>query len=169
MFKILKNSWALFIGLGFIMVAHGLQGNLLGVRSVYENFSLVSTGIIMSGFYIGYFIGAKNILALVHRVGHIRVFAAMASSASLVILVHSIYIHPFTWFIARILSGVCMVGIYTIVESWLNDRSTNQTRGKVLSIYMMISYFGMGLGMLLINFQKPENYEPFILISILMS
>ena len=169
MFKILKNSWALFIGLGFIMTAHGLQGNLLGVRSVYENFSLVSTGLIMSGFYIGYFIGAKNILTLVHRVGHIRVFAAMASSASLVILVHSIYVHPFTWFIARIFSGICMVGIYTIVESWLNDRSTNQTRGKVLSIYMMISYFGMGLGMLLINFQKPENYEPFILISILMS
>ena len=59
MFKVLKNSWALFIGLAFIMIAHGLQGNLLGVRAVYEKFSLISTGIMMSGFYIGYFIGAK--------------------------------------------------------------------------------------------------------------
>jgi len=169
MFKVLKNSWALFIGLLLIMTAHGLQGNLLGVRAVYEKFSLISTGIMMSGFYMGYFIGAKNILSLIHRVGHIRVFAAMASSASLVILIHSIYVHPFTWFVARILSGVCMVGIYTIVESWFNERSTNQTRGKVLSIYMMISYFGMGSGMLLLNFQQPESFEPFILISILMS
>jgi MFS family permease len=169
MFKVLKNSWALFIGLAFIMIAHGLQGNLLGVRAVYEKFSLISTGIIMSGFYIGYFIGAKNILSLIHRVGHIRVFAAMASSASLVILIHSMYVHPFTWFVARILSGICMVGIYTIVESWLNDRSTNQTRGKVLSIYMIISYVGMGSGMLLLNFQQPESFEPFILISVLMS
>ena len=169
MFKVLRNSWALFIGLAFIMIAHGLQGNLLGVRAVYEKFSLISTGIMMSGFYIGYFIGAKNILSLIHRVGHIRVFAAMASSASLVILIHSIYVHPFTWFIARILSGICMVGIYTIVESWLNDRSTNQTRGKVLSIYMIISYVGMGSGMLLLNFQQPESFEPFILISVLMS
>ena len=169
MFKVLRNSWALFIGLAFIMIAHGLQGNLLGVRAVYEKFSLISTGIMMSGFYIGYFIGAKNILSLIHRVGHIRVFAAMASSASLVILIHSIYVHPFTWFVARILSGICMVGIYTIVESWLNDRSTNQTRGKVLSIYMIISYVGMGSGMLLLNFQQPESFEPFILISVLMS
>jgi MFS family permease len=169
MFKVLKNSWALFIGLLLIMTAHGLQGNLLGVRAVYEQFSLISTGIMMSGFYMGYFIGAKNILSLIHRVGHIRVFAAMASSASLVILIHSIYVHPFTWFVARIFSGICMVSIYTIVESWFNERSTNQTRGKVLSIYMMISYFGMGSGMLLLNFQQPESFEPFILISILMS
>ena len=65
MFKILKNSWALFIGLGFIMTAHGLQGNLLGVRSVYENFSLVSTGLIMSGFYIGYLLHRMLVIFLI--------------------------------------------------------------------------------------------------------
>ena len=93
--KILKNSWALFLGMGLIMLAHGYQGSLLGVRAVQEEFSLVSTGFMLSGYYVGYFIGAKTIPVFILRVGHIRVFAAFASIASIVILMHSILIHPF--------------------------------------------------------------------------
>ena len=85
--KIINNSWALFLGMGLIMLAHGYQGSLLGIRAVKENFSLISTGFMLSGYYIGYFVGAKTISNLVSRVGHIRVFAAFASVASVVILV----------------------------------------------------------------------------------
>ena len=167
--KILKNSWALFLGMGFIMLAHGYQGSLLGVRAVQEDFSLIATGFMMSGYYAGYFIGAKTIPGLIFRVGHIRVFAAFASMASIVILMHSVFIHPFTWFILRVITGVSMVSIYTIAESWLNDRSSNKNRGSVLSIYMVILYGTMGIGMFLLNFSSPENYEPFILVSIITS
>ena len=96
--KILKNSWALFTGMGLIMLAHGYQGSLLGVRAVQENFSLSSTGFMLSGYYIGYFIGAKTIPSFIVRVGHIRVIAAYASIASIVIIVHSVFINPITWF-----------------------------------------------------------------------
>ena len=167
--KILRNSWALFLGMGLIMLAHGYQGSLLGVRAVQEEFSLIATGFMLSGYYVGYFIGAKTIPSFILRVGHIRVFAAFASIASVVILMHSIFIHPLTWFILRIITGISMVSIYTIAESWLNDRSSNKNRGSVLSIYMIVLYGSMAIGMFFLNFSKPENFQPFILVSLFMS
>jgi MFS family permease len=167
--KVLKNSWALFLGMGFLMMAYGFQGSLLGVRAVQEEFSLTSTGFMMSGYFVGYFIGAATIPGLISRVGHIRVFAAFASLASLVILVHSVFIDPIVWFVLRVLTGISMVCIYTVAESWLNDRSSNKNRGSVLSIYMVILYGAMGIGMFLLNFSSPKNFQPFILVSIITS
>ena len=167
--KVLKNSWALFLGMGFIMMAYGFQSSLLGVRAVQEEFSLTSTGFMMSGYFVGYFVGAATIPKIISSVGHIRVFAAFASLASLVILIHSVIIHPLVWFILRFLTGVSMVCIYTVAESWLNDRSSNKNRGSVLSIYMVILYGTMGFGMFLLNFSSPENFQPFILISVITS
>ena len=167
--KVLKNSWALFLGMGFLMMAYGFQGSLLGVRAVQEEFSLAATGFMMSGYFVGYFIGTSTITGLISRVGHIRVFAAFASLASLVILVHSVFVNPLVWFFLRVLTGISMVCIYTVAESWLNDRSSNKNRGSVLSIYMVILYGSMGIGMFLLNFSSPANYEPFILISIITS
>ena len=80
--KLFKNSWALFLGYGVIMLAHGFQGNLLGLRSVLENFNIITTGIIMSGYFIGYFTAGNIVPNLVGKVGHIRVFAAFASEDS---------------------------------------------------------------------------------------
>ena len=167
--KVLKNSWALFLGMGFIMMAYGFQGSLLGVRAVQEEFSLTATGFMMSGYFVGYFIGAATIPNIISRVGHIRVFAAFASLASLVILMHSVLINPLIWFLLRVLTGVSMVCIYTVAESWLNDRSSNKNRGSVLSIYMVVLYGSMGIGMFLLNFSSPKNFEPFILISVITS
>ena len=167
--KVLKNSWALFLGMGAIMLAYGFQGSLLGVRAVKEEFSLTETGFMMSGYFVGYFIGAAIIPKLISRVGHIRIFAAFASIASLVILIHAIFISPFVWFLLRVLTGISMVSIYTVAESWLNDRASNKNRGSVLSIYMVILYGAMGIGMFFLNFSNPINFEPFIMVSIITS
>ncbi len=167
--KLLKNSWALFTGYGIIMIAFGLQGNLLGVRSVIEDFSLIATGVLMSAYFIGYFIGANVVPNLVARVGHVRVFAAFASMASLSILVHAVVVDPLAWSIARFLTGMSMVSIFIVTESWLNDRANNRTRGKLLSVYMFVTFGSIALGALLLNFSSPINFEPFILISLLLS
>ena len=167
--KVLKNSWALFTGYGILMIAHGFQGNLLGVRSVIEEFNFLATGAMMSGYFVGYFIGANSVPNLVSKVGHIRVFAAFASTASLSILVHAIFVDPFVWACARFLTGFSIVGIFIVMESWLNDRANNRTRGQLLSIYMFITLIGLAVGTLLLNFSSPEKYEPFILISLLLS
>ena len=139
------------------------------MRAVQEEFSLTATGFMMSGYFVGYFIGAATIPNIISRVGHIRVFAAFASLASLVILVHSILVNPFVWFLLRVLTGISMVCIYTVAESWLNDRSSNKNRGSVLSVYMIVLYGSMALGMFFLNFNSPLNFEPFILVSLFMS
>ena len=139
------------------------------MRAVQEEFSLTATGFMMSGYFVGYFIGAATIPSIVSRVGHIRVFAAFASLASLVILVHSILINPLIWFLLCVLTGISMVCIYTVAESWLNDRSSNKNRGSVLSIYMVNLYGSMGVGMFLLNFSSPQTFQPFILKSVITS
>jgi len=106
---------------------------------------------------------------LVSRVGHIRVFAAFASLGSLSILIISAYVNPVVWTFARFVTGMSIVSCLVVAESWLNDRANNRTRGKLLSVYMIITYTGLALGMLLLNFDSPENYKPFILVSILLS
>ena len=167
--KLFKNSWALFTGYFVLMIAHGFQGNLLGVRSVIEDFDFIATGSIMSGYFVGYFAGASSIPQLVGKVGHIRVFAAFASMASLSILIHAIFVNPTIWTIGRFITGFSIVAIFIVMESWLNDRANNRTRGQLLSIYMFITLIGLSVGTLLLNFSSPEKYEPFILISLLLS
>ena len=167
--KEVKKSWALFIGIGLMMIGHGLQLQVMGIRAVLENFSVLTTGIFMSGYFVGYFVGSKTTPNFVSKVGHIRVFAAFASLASLSALVAVVYVNPFMWTISRFITGISLVSCYVVTESWLNDRATNKNRGQLLSAYMMVIYFGLAIGMLLLNISKPENYEPFILVSILLS
>ena len=167
--KEVTRSWALFIGIGTLMIAHGLQLQVMGIRAVIENFNVVVTGIFMSGYYVGYFLGSKTTPKLVYKVGHIRVFAAFASLASLSALVAVAYVNPFMWTISRFITGISLVSCYIVSESWLNDRATNKNRGQLLSVYMIVIYLGLSIGMLLLNISNPVNYEPFILVSILLS
>ena len=169
MFVILKKTWALFFGFSIICLAHGLQGTLIGVRSVIEGFSFISSGFVITGYYLGYLAGAILIPMFIRQAGHIRVFAALASLASIAILLHSVFLNPVSWFMIRILTGISLSGIYVIMESWLNDKSTNQTRGRLLSIYMIVTFLFVGLGQLLLNISDPAKVDLFILISILLS
>merc|ERR1711981_282208 len=123
----------------------------------------------MSGYFVGYFTAANIVPNLVGKVGHIRVFAAFASVASLSILIHAIFVNSYVWAIGRFLTGFSMLSIFVVVESWLNDRANNRTRGKVLSIYMVITFTCLALGVLLLNFNNPKEYEPFILVPLLLS
>ena len=169
MFTVLQKTWALFFGFALISLGHGLQGTLIGVRSVLEGFSFFSAGLIIAGYYVGYLTGALTIPIFLQRVGHIRVFAALASLASIAILLHSVFVHPYSWMFIRILTGVSLSGIYVIMESWLNEKSTNQTRGQLLSVYMIITFVFVGAGQFLLNLGDPAKVDLFILVSILLS
>jgi MFS family permease len=169
MMNILLKTWALFFGFAIISLGHGLQGTLIGVRAVFEGFSFISTGFIVAGYYVGYLSGSIIIPIFLKSVGHIRVFAALASLASIAILLHSVFVQPHMWFFIRILTGISLAGIYVIMESWLNDKSTNETRGKILSIYMIVTFSFLGMGQLLLNLSDPAQVDLFILVSILLS
>ena len=169
MWKDLSASWAVLLGIGFMMLANGLQGTLLGVRAGIEGFSTFTTGIVMSGYFIGVFVGSFVAPRLVKRVGHIRVFSALASLASISILFHGVYIDPWLWMAMRVVTGISFAGFYVVTESWLNDRASNETRGKVLSIYMVIVTAGMGAGQFLLTLAAPNAIDLFILTSVIIS
>jgi MFS family permease len=165
----LKSTWALFLGIALMMLGVGLQGTLLGVRATIEGFPTVVTGIIMSAYFAGFVGGSLMTPRLVSRVGHIRVFAALASTASVAALAHGVLLVPWVWILVRLLSGFCMAGLYIVVESWINDRATNESRGKLLSIYMVVSLGSLGLGQFLLNAADPAGVLLFLLASVLVS
>ncbi|MGY8840129.1 MFS transporter [Candidatus Njordibacter sp. Uisw_039] len=169
MLQEIKASWALLLGIGFIMLGNGLQGTLLGVRASLEGFDVFTTGVVMSFYFSGMLVGSILTPKLVSRVGHIRVFAALASTASIAILLHSIYINPYTWSLMRFVTGICFSGLFVVSESWLNDRASNENRGAILSVYMVVITLGMGSGQFLLNVADPASTELFILISVIIS
>lgn len=165
----LGATWALFLGLALIMIAHGLQSTLLGVRAGLEGFDETVTGFVMAGYYVGFLAGSWATPRMVKRVGHVRVFAAVASAASVAVLAHSLLVEPISWTAIRILTGFCVAALFIVAESWLNDRSTNETRGQVLSIYMIVVMVGMAAGQYLLLLSDPGGFELFILVSVLLS
>ena len=169
MLQEIKASWALLLGIGFIMVGNGLQGTLLGVRASLEGFEVLTTGVVMSFYFLGMLVGSIVTPKLVARVGHIRVFAALASAASIAILLHSVYVNPYTWSLMRLVTGICFSGLFVVTESWLNDRASNENRGAILSIYMVVVTLGMGSGQFLLNVADPASTDLFILISVIIS
>ena len=169
MIAALVSVWALLVGVTLLMMGSGLQGSLLGVRAAAEGFSPVQTGVVMSSYYAGFVLGSLTAPRLIRSVGHIRVFGALASTASATALLHSAFVDPAVWSVLRILTGFCYIGLFVTAESWLNDRASNATRGQFLSLYMTVMTGAMAAGPLLLNLAPPSGYELFILASILVS
>ncbi|MEZ5377330.1 MAG: MFS transporter [Acidimicrobiales bacterium] len=160
---------ALLGGFGFLMLGNGMQGSLIGVRAEIEGFSSAWTPIIIAAYFAGYLAGTKVALRTLAQVGHIRVFAALASLASTASLLYAVVLSPPMWVLLRLVTGMCLAGLYVVVESWLNAITTNITRGQLLGAYMTVSTAGIGLGQLLLNVADPAGVKLFILASILAS
>jgi MFS family permease len=169
MIKSFVGSWPLFVGLGLLMVSNGLQGTLLGLRAALEGFDTLTIGLIMSFYYLGFLGGSHFTPRLIMSVGHIRVFTALASLASSTVLLHGLFVEPVWWMAARLVTGFCYAGLYIVVESWLSDKSTPKTRGKMFSLYQFITYGGMALGQYMLALAAPTEIELFVYSSILVS
>ena len=159
----------LLFGVALIASCGGLQGTLLGIRATLEGFSLDAIGLVMSAYYMGFLVGAWLVPRSVRQVGHIRVFAALASIASVTILLHSVYVEPAWWFLFRLLTGFCFSGLYLVAESWLNAISTNDNRGRLLAAYMFAVALGFIAGQFTVTLWPPGGFEPFILASVILS
>jgi MFS family permease len=155
--------------MGVLMLGAGLQSTLLGLRASLEGFPPAVTGLIMSAYYVGYLLGTAAAPRLLRQVGHIRVFAALAAIAASAILVQGLLVNPVTWAGMRLLSGVCFAGIYVVAESWLNDRASRANRGRLLAIYMLVLYVGLGASQFLLLLSTPTSAAPFMLVSLLIS
>jgi len=162
-------SWTLFFGLLLIMSGNGLQVVLLGTEATEAGFSNVTTGFVMAGYFLGIFCGSLLIPKLLDNVGHVRVFGAMAAMASAAVLMVAVIVNPVVWALMRLVTGFCFAGMYIVCESWLNDKSTNETRGQMLSLYMIISMGGLGIGQMMISAGTDNSMALFVVASVLVS
>ena len=169
MFQVLSRSWALLIGMMLLMVGNGLQGTLLGVRGGIEGFSTFEMSIVMSAYFAGFLGGSRLAPEMIRRVGHVRVFAALASFISAILILYPAFAHPLAWALGRVVVGFCFSGVYVTAESWLNNSSDNTNRGKALSVYMIVQMFGIVSAQALLAMGDASGYALFILSSVLVS
>jgi MFS family permease len=155
--------------MGVLMLGAGLQSTLLGVRATLEGFPTPIIGAVMSCYYVGYLLGTRAAPRMLCRVGHVRVFAALAAVASVAVLTQGVIVTPLVWGAMRLVSGLCFAGIYVVAESWLNDRASSGNRGRLLATYMAVLYVGLGAAQFLLLLTNPRSPFPFMLIAALIS
>ncbi|WP_019955377.1 MFS transporter [Yoonia vestfoldensis] len=169
MIKVLSGVWALLLGIVLIMLGNGMHFTLIGLRGGIEGFSPAALAIVTSGYFMGFLSGARLTPLLIRRVGHVRVFAALGSFMSAGLIAFPLLADPWFWTILRIVIGFCMSGIYVAAESWLNNAATNDTRGKLLSAYMIAQTLGIIGAQGLLTLGDAGTSVLFIAASILVS
>jgi len=160
---------ALLLGVALLQLGNGLQGTLLPVRAQIEAFGQIELGALGSAYFLGFLIGCYFGPWLVRSSGHIRTFTAMVALASALVLTHPLVVDPLFWLIIRAATGVCFAVLYMVIESWLNERATNTTRGLAFAVYAVVSFGMLGVGQLLLSVDTPEGYPLFLIASILVS
>ncbi|HCQ64219.1 MAG TPA: MFS transporter [Rhodobacteraceae bacterium] len=169
MFDALRHSWALLFGVLLLMLGNGIQGTLLGLRGAIEGFSTLEMSVIMAGYFAGFLGGSRATPWLIRRVGHVRVFAALASFVSAVLILYPVVVDPVAWTLFRVVFGFAFSGVYVTAESWLNHQSTNETRGQTLSLYLIVQMIGIIAAQGLVLTADPGGFTLFILPSVLVS
>lgn len=169
MHKIILPLTALLLSGTLAFMGAGLQGVLVPVRAELENFPEFTIGLLFSMFYGGILLGCLLCPRAIRRAGHIRCFTAMTAIAATVPLLHAIFPNVWAWMGLRFLTGMCFAGITMVLESWLNDIATPQSRGRILSLYTMVALFALTIGQLFVNFDDPASFALFSLTAILIS
>ncbi|MGR3494053.1 MFS transporter [Citreimonas sp.] len=169
MIKMLSGVWALLLGIVLIMLGNGMHFTLIGLRGGIEGYTSTELAVVTSGYFLGFLSGARGTPLMIQRVGHVRVFAALGSFMSAGLIALPLLTEPWAWTLLRVLVGFCMSGIYVAAESWLNAAATNDTRGKVLSAYMIAQTLGIIGAQGLLTLGDAGTSALFICASILVS
>lgn len=159
----------LLLSAALLLMGNGLQGTLLPVRANLEDFAVPEIGLIGTAYFVGFGAGCYYGGRIVRRAGHIRAFAAMASLASAIALVHALFPTPVLWWVLRGVTGFCFAVLYVVIESWLNEQSTNETRGQILSIYNAINLTVITIGQMMLILSDPREFPLFAMASVLIS
>ncbi len=169
MIRVLLQSWPLLLGVMLLMVGNGVQGSLLGIRGALEGFSTFQLSIVMSAYFVGFLGGSRLAPEMIRRVGHVRVFSALGSMISAVLVLYPLLLDWMSWSAMRVVIGFCFSGIYVTAESWLNNTASNETRGQTLSAYMIVQMLGIIASQGLLAMGDPSGFGLFIIPSVLVS
>jgi MFS family permease len=169
MFDVLRGSWALLLGILMLMIGNGLQGTLLGIRGGIEGFTTLEMSVVMSAYFAGFLVASRATPEMLRRVGHVRVFAALGSFISAVLVLYPVATEPWAWTLLRAVIGFCFCGVYITAESWLNNAASNENRGKALSLYMLAQMVGIVSAQGILVLGDPAGFVLFIVPSVLVS
>ena len=169
MFRVLGTTWPLLLGIMLLMVGNGVQGTLLGIRGALEGFSTYEMSVVTSAYFVGFLGGSRLAPLMIQHVGHVRVFAALGSLISAVLVLYPAIPEVSAWTVMRVVIGFCFSGVYVTAESWLNNAATNETRGQTLSAYMIVQMIGLVAAQALLNAGDPTGFILFIIPSVLVS
>ncbi|MCD0247706.1 MFS transporter [Xanthomonas melonis] len=159
---------ALLLGVALLLTGSGLLGTLLAVRGGEAGFDARALGLIMSGYFAGFFLGTFFAPPLIRRIGHIRAFAFYAALAAIAVLLHPIWLTPWGWSVLRLVTGAALVGLYTVIESWLNAEPDARRRSRIFSVYMAINLSALALGQILLTAGDASAPAMFTLTAILI-
>lgn len=160
---------ALLVGVAILLTGQGLQIVLLPVRATLENFSPLAVALIGAFYFLGFTAGCWKGPELLRRVGHVRAFAAMTAMASAVPLLHGLWVNIWSWAAMRLATGFCFAVLYIVIESWLNEQSTDDNRGTVFSVYVVINMVMIAAGQQLLLVADPKMLDLFALASVAVS
>ncbi len=160
---------SLLLGIGILLLGHGLIGTVLTLRAAAEQYSDMLIGLIMAAYFVGYIVGTFYCPRLINRVGHIRAFAVVAAVSAVIIIAHGFFVDPWVWLTGRLVFGACVVSVYMIVESWLNSRTDNALRGRVFAIYTIVTLSALAAGQFLLLAGDIRTLELFALAGALFS
>jgi len=167
MTKLLAPFFAIFLGTSLFVAGAGMLSTAVGLRANEIGFSGSLTGAIMSAYFLGYMFGTYACPRIAQGAGHVRAFSAFAATAAAAVMLHALTQDAVTWFALRFITGAAVVGLYMVIESWLNERAANDNRGRIFAVYQLISLLALGLGQYLLLLPSNEPMAPFIMASIL--
>jgi MFS family permease len=169
MLSVMRNSWALLLGMMLLMLGNGIMGTLLGIRGKIEGFTSVELSYVMAAYSAGFLLGSRLAPQMIQRVGHVRVFSALGSLISAVLILFPVAPDWIAWALMRVVIGYCFAGVYISAESWLNASSSNENRGQALSAYMIVNMLGIVGAQYMVNLRDPGGFDLFIFASVLVS
>ncbi|MBO6637956.1 MAG: MFS transporter [Roseitalea sp.] len=151
----------------FLLAGSGLTGITLPLRAGLEGWSPVVIGWIGFGYALSFTAGCVVVPRMVRRVGHVRVYAVLATLLAMSLLFHALIVHPLAWIAFRGVAGFALAGAYMVVESWLNEKATNESRGQIFSFYMIMNMVGMMAGQFMVLLGDPATTTLFIIAALL--
>jgi MFS family permease len=167
MLRNLRPITSLLAGTALLLLGVGLLTTLIPLRGRALGFSTTMLGALTSAYYVGYFVGTFTLPPLIQRIGHIRAFAFCTAGVACLVLLHALSSNPWFWLLLRLLAGISLVGLYAIIESWLNAQTEASRRGTVFAIYMMVNLGSLAVAQQLLRIQG-ETFVLFVVVALLV-
>ena len=165
--KALNQLLPLYLSCTLLLMGNGLLFIIIPMSMRLDGQDTDAIGLVMSLYFVGMLLGSLYGRHLISRVGHIRIFAACASVATLCALLHSIWSVPLVWGVLRVLIGFTNATFFMTMETWLSESSTSENRATVFGSYQFVTYFGLALGQLMLNFAEPQDPILYIYVAML--